>query len=236
MPVIKSEDAPVQQLGAFSMADIEKQAKAILIAARVRAERFIHAAQQDADEMKRRVHAEAKTAGMKEGLVRGTEEGRALGREEALAEQRQELANLVAALAQTVVELDAARLKLEADAKQAVVGLAIAIADRVTKRIGALDPQVAQANVEEALRLVVHSADVRIAVHPSQKQMLEEVLPRIQAAWPQLKHVELIADGTLIPGGCRVFSGGGGQIDGDLNLQLERIAQELVPSRQEEPA
>jgi flagellar assembly protein FliH len=236
MPVIKSEDAPVQQLGPFSMADIEKQAKAILIAARVRAERFIHAAQQDADEMKRRVHAEAKAAGMKEGLVKGTEQGRAQGREEALAEQRQELANLVAALAQTVVELDAARLKLEADAKQAVVGLAIAIADRVTKRIGALDSQVAQANVEEALRLVVHSADVRIAVHPSQKQMLEEVLPRIQAAWPQLKHVELIADGTLIPGGCRVFSGGGGQIDGDLNLQLERIAQELVPSRQEEPA
>src|SRR5207245_385305 len=82
-----------------------------------------------------------------------------------------------------------------------------------------------EANVEEALRLVVHSADVRIAVHPSQQQMLEEVLPRIQAAWPQLKHVELIADGTLTPGGCRVFSGGGGQIDGDLNLQLERIAR-----------
>src|SRR5437867_3713667 len=97
-----------------------------------------------AAEIKRRVHAEAKAAGMKEGLVRGTEEGRALGREEALAEQRQELANLVAALAQTVVELDGARLKLEADAKQAVVALAISIAERVTKRLGAFDPKVAE--------------------------------------------------------------------------------------------
>jgi len=38
----------------------------------------------------------------------------------------------------------------------------------------------------------------------------------------------LIADGTLTPGGCRIFSGGG-QIDGDLDLQLTRIAQELIP-------
>src|SRR5256886_135057 len=80
--------------------------------------RFIHAAQQDADEMRRRVHAEAKAAGMKEGLAKGLKEGRDQGRDEALVEQRQELANLAAALAQTVVELDAARLKLESEARQ----------------------------------------------------------------------------------------------------------------------
>jgi flagellar biosynthesis/type III secretory pathway protein FliH len=50
-----------------------------------------------------------------------------------------------------------------------------------------------------------------------------------------MKHVELIADGTLAPGGCRIFSGGG-QIDGDLDLQLNRIAQELLPSPQEPAA
>jgi len=42
--------------------------------------------------------------------------------------------------------------------QQAWSQLAIAIAERVTKRQGLLDPQVALANVEEALRLVVHSA------------------------------------------------------------------------------
>jgi flagellar biosynthesis/type III secretory pathway protein FliH len=59
------------------------------------------------------------------------------------------------------------------------------------------------------------------------------VLPRIGAQWPNLKHVELIADGTLVPGGCRVYTGGG-VIDADLELQLERIARELVPGSEDE--
>jgi flagellar assembly protein FliH len=232
MAVIKAEQIPLHQVNPFSMADIEKHAKAIVIAAKVRAERFILAAQQEGEELKRKAHAEALVEGKKEGLAKGIEEGRKLGREEALAEQRQQLSGLVATLAQMTQELEAARLKLESDAQQAVVALAIAIAERVTKRQGALDPLVAEANVEEALRLVVHSADVRIAIHPSQKGQLAEVLPRIMAKWPNLKHVDLIADGTLEPGGCRVFSGGG-QIDGDLQLQLDRIAQELVPATEE---
>jgi len=232
MPVIKAEQSPIQNLNVFSMADIEKHAKAIVIAAKVRAERFIHAAQQEAEELKRKAHAEALVEGKKAGLAQGIEEGKKLGREDALNEQRQQLAGLVTTLTQTVQELETARQKLQSDAQQAVVALAIAIAERVTKRQGLLDPIVAQNNVEEALRLVVHSVDVRIALHPSQKAALAEVLPRIQAKMPNLKHVDIIADGTLEPGGCRVFSGSG-QIDGDLQLQLDRIAQELVPTPEE---
>jgi flagellar assembly protein FliH len=210
------------------MADIEKQAKAIIIAARLRAERLIIAAQQEGEELKRAAHAQALIDGKKEGIARGLEEGRAQGREESLNEQRQQLATLCATLAQAAQELEVSRLQLESDAKQAVVSLAIAIAQRVTKRMGLLDPKVAEANISEALRLVVHTADVRIAVHPSQKEVLAQVLPRIKTEWPDMKHVELIADGTLAPGGCRIFSGGG-QIDGDLDLQLNRIANELIP-------
>jgi flagellar assembly protein FliH len=232
MAVIKAEQVQSQNVSAFSMADIEKHAKAIMIAAKLRAERLLLAAQQEADDLKRQAHAQALIDGKKEGVTQGIEEGRKLGREEALTEQRKELAALVATLTQTVNDLNASRLKLESDAQQAVVALAISIAERVTKRQGILDPKVAEANVEEALRLIVHGADVRIALHPSQKATLAEVLPRIQAKWPNLKHVDLIADGTLEPGGCRVFSGGG-QIDGDLQLQLDRIAQELVPAPEE---
>jgi flagellar assembly protein FliH len=227
MAVIKAEQSP-PQLSSFSMADIEKHAKAIIIAARIRAERLIIAAQQEAEDLKRRAHAEALIEGKKDGVAKGLDEGRALGREEALNEQRQELAALCGVLTQAAQDLESSRLALESEAKQAVVSLAIAIAERVTKRMGLLDAKVAEANIDEALRLVVHTADVRIAVHPSQKDALADVLPRIRATWPDMKHVDLIADGTLTPGGCRIFSGGG-QIDGDLDLQLTRIAQELIP-------
>ena len=230
MAVIKAEHAPAQSVTPFSMADIERHAKSVIVAARVRAERLILAAQQEAEDLKRAAHAQALVEGKKEGIARGIEEGRNMGREQSLNEQRQQLASVLAALTDAVQQLEASRVELESEARTAVVRLAIAIADRVTKRMGRLDATVAEANVDEALRLVVHSADVRIAVHPSQKATLTELLPRLQAKWPNLKHVDLIADGTLTPGGCRLFSAGGGQIDADLDLQLERIAKELLPN------
>src|SRR5258706_2102166 len=118
MRVIKAEQVPLQNLNVFSMADIEKHAKAIVIAAKVRAERFIHAAQQEAEELKRKAHAQALVEGKKEGLAKGIEEGRKLGREEALAEQRQQLSDLVATLTLMAQNMDASRLKLESDAQQ----------------------------------------------------------------------------------------------------------------------
>ena len=232
MPVIKADNAITSQLGAFSMADIEKQARAILTSARMRAERLLIEAQQEAEGLKRKAHAEALVEGRKAGMVQGAEEGRKSGTEQALNEHRQELTAVISTLAQAALEIDQSRLLLEVEGRQAVVDLAIAIAEKVTKRLGVLDPEVLLANVDDALRLVVSSVDVRIAVHPSQKSMLAEVLPRINAKWPKFQHLDLLADGTLAPRGCRVFSGGG-QIDGDLQLKLDRICEELVPSPEE---
>jgi flagellar assembly protein FliH len=234
MPVIKADQTP-PTVSTFSMADIEKQAKLVLLGAKVRAERLLVAAQEEAEQIKREAHAQALVEGRKAGIAEGLELGRQQGRNEALAAQRNDLTQLVGAMTQAVSELDAARLALEAESKTAVIRLAIAIAERVTKRLGVLDHEVAVANVDEALRLVVHTADVRIAVHPTQRATLADVLPRIQAKWPALKHVELVEDAAITPGGCRICSGGG-EVDADLELQLARIAEELVPAPPEPTA
>jgi flagellar assembly protein FliH len=227
MAVIKADQAPAT-VSTFSMADIEKQAKLVLLGAKVRAERLLVAAQEEGEQIKREAHTQALAEGRRAGIAEGLELGRKQGRDEALAGQREELAELVGAMTQAVQELDGARLALEAESKTAVIRLAIAIAERVTKRLGVVDAEVAVANVEEALRLVVHSADVRIAVHPSQRATLTDVLPRIRAKWPAMKHVDLVEDGSIAPGGCRIYSGGG-EVNADLDLQLARIAEELVP-------
>jgi len=235
MAVIKADNLAVQaQAGAFSMADIEHRARAILAAANQRAHRLLVEAQEEAENLKRQAHAQALVDGKKEGLAKGLEEGRKLGKEQALTEHRQEFAQAVASLAEAAGQVEQSRTLLEVDGRQAVVGLAIAIADKVTKRLGALDPEVLLANVDAALRLVVGTTDLRIAVHPAQHATLADALPRIALAWPQFKHVDLIADGTLTPGGCRIFTAGG-QIDADLQLQLDRLANELVPEPAAEP-
>ncbi|MGB7156739.1 MAG: FliH/SctL family protein [Tepidisphaeraceae bacterium] len=231
MGLIKSANAPVAMIP-FSMKDIETQARALMNRARERAEGLLIEAQKEAETLKAAAKVEGLVEGKREGLAKGLEEGRKNGAQQALSEHRTALAQLIKGLTEAAADLDASRQQLEADALKEVIDLSIAIASRVTKRQGAIDPQVLIANVGEAMKLVVASSDVRIALHPSQKQCLLDALPQLQMTWPALKHVQLIDDESLAPGGCRVFSRGG-QIDADLDGQLDRVIADLMPNPEE---
>ena len=228
MGLIKSANAPVAMIP-FSMKDIEMQARALIARAKERAEGLLIEAQKEAEQLKASAKVEGLVEGKREGLAKGLEEGRKNGAQQALSEHRTQLANLIKALTESAAELDASRQQLEAEALTEVIDLSVAIATRVTKRQGLIDPQVLTENVNEAMKLVVASSDVRIALHPSQKQYFLDTLPNLQMTWPALKHVQIVEDETLAPGGCRIFSKGG-QIDADLDGQLDRVIADLMPA------
>jgi|SRR5438128_10531969 len=231
MPLIKADAAPLKTQP-FSMADIENQAQEILARARRQADRLEAAAQVQARKIMTDAHAAGLRGGWKEGWKKGHEEGSKGGKEQALAENRTELAATIAALKSAAQAMNRSRIELESAALKDVLELAVAIAERVTKRQGILDPAVAVNNVEEALKLVSHSSDVRIAIHPKNKTTLKEVLPRLKAQWPALEHVELVEDAMLAPGGCRIYTSQG-EVDGDLDGQINRVVADLVPGRAE---
>src|SRR5204862_4403034 len=160
------------------------------------------------------------------------EEGAKAGKEQAFSEHKTEFAATVTALKAAVEQMNRSRVELESAALKDVLSLAIAIAERVTKRQGILDPAVAVNNVMEALKLVSHSSDVRIAIHPKNKSTLKEVLPRLKTQWPALDHVELVEDEMLAPGGCRIYTAQG-EVDGDLDGQINRVVVDLMPDRAE---
>ena len=228
MGLIKSEKAPAA-LVPFSMRDIENQARAILARAREQAEALLEAAQAEADKLTKAAREQGFVEGKKDGLAKGLEEGRRTGAQQALDEHRAQLTQVVKTLTQSAGDLDASRRALEASALADVVKLSIAIARRVTKRQGMIDPNVLTENVAEALKLVVRAADVRIALHPTQKQVLSDALPKLQMKWPALRHVELVEDPLLAPGGCRIYTDDG-EIDADLNSQLDRVVADLLPA------
>lgn len=227
MGLIKSANMPAA-VSPFSMKDVERQAVALLGQARREAERFLVAAQAAGEELK----SQARTAGHVQGRTEGHKEGFSAGREEGLEERRAELNGLVGALMEAAEQVNTSRLELEAAALNDVLRLAVAIAERVTKRVGVLDAEAAVANVAEAMKLVGHESDIRIAIHPSQKAALSAALPELRREWPKLEHVELIEDVGLAPGGCRVFTAHG-QVDGDLDEQLRRIVGDLLPGAKE---
>ena len=228
MAVIKSPNVPAAA-ASFSMRDIENHAKAILLRARQQAEGLLVEAQREAEELKAQAHAEGLAEGRRDGLAQGRQEGAKAGAAQALAEHKAQLTAVFNALSAAAAQLDASRRELEANGLKEVVSLATAIARRVTKRQGLIDPGVLTDNLGEAMKLVAHAADVRIAVHPAQRKVLEEALPALRLSWPNLAHVELVQDASLAPGGCRIFTARG-QIDADLDSQLDRVVADLLPS------
>ncbi len=229
MPVIKSTQAPTN-LSPFSMKDIEAQARAILLRAQQRAEQLIAEAQATAAELKQQAVAEGAVEGRRQGIVKGTDEGKKLGQQQALAEHKKQLTDLISALMTGSKELNASRKKLESEAMTEVIELAVSIARRVTKKYGELDPAILTANVSEAMKLVVHSTDIRIAIHPTQRAYLASVLPQLKLQWPALEHVNLTEDPAIKPGGCRIRAGAG-EVNADLDTQIDRIAMELLPTK-----
>jgi flagellar biosynthesis/type III secretory pathway protein FliH len=214
------------------MRDIETQARSLLLRARQQADQFLAAAQTEADAMKRQAHASGLTEGRRDGLDQGRAEGLKSGHEQALNETRAALTTAITALTQAAKQIDDSRRQLESAALTDVINLAIAIAQRVTKRQGVLDPSIAISNAVEAMKLVAHASDLRIAIHPSQKATLDAEMPRLRLQFPSLQHVELVTDETLAPGGCRIFTTQG-QIDASLDQQIDRIVNDLLPQRQE---
>ena len=229
MGLVKASAVPVG-LTTFSMRDVEDQARALLLSARQTAERLIAEAQREAVELKKAAHAQGLAEGRRDGMARGNEEGRAAGQKQALEEGRAQLSQVVAGLTEAMTDLDASRAELEAAALEEVVALAIAVASRVTKRQGLLEPQVLTENLREAMKLVVHAGDVKVAINPAQRQALEVALPALRLEIPKLGHVELTDDPAIEPGGCRVYAGGG-QVDATLDEQLDRVVADLLPDR-----
>jgi flagellar assembly protein FliH len=229
MGLVKASEAPAG-LSSFSMRDVEEQARTLLVRARHAAEKLIAEAQREAVALKAAAHAQGLAEGRREGLTRGADEGRAAGQKQALDEARAQLSQSVAALNEAAADLDASRAELEAAALEEVVGLAIAVAARVTKRQGLVEPQVLTENLREAMRLVVHAGDVKVAINPAQRQTLEVALPALRLEIPKLGHVELVDDPAVEPGGCRVFAGGG-QVDATLGEQLDRVVADLLPHK-----
>lgn len=231
MGLIKSNVAPAS-LQPFSMRDVETAARSLLLRARRQAEELIAAAQGEAESMKELARAEGASAGVEQGRLEGIEQGRAAGHQRALQEHGQALTEAAAALAGAAGEIEAHRLELKTDGLREVVRLAAAIARRVTKRQGLIDEDVLLANVADAMRLVVHAADVRIALHPTQVQTLRDALPQLAVELPAFQHAQIVEDATLAPGGCRLFTRGG-QVDADLDGQLDRVIAELLPEGDE---
>ena len=229
MPVIKANLPIATSPAPFSLVDIEQQANGIVEHAKQRAAQVLAEALKAGEQLRRRSHAEGLTAGYQEGMAKGAAEVQKTGHDEALAQTSEQFRQAVEALNSAMTQWDARRREFQAAVERDVAQLAVRIAEMVSKRMGSLDPSVLMGNVTQCLRLVVEPHQLRVAIHPTQKAALADAMPKLKLEFAALEHVELLEDESVSPGGCRLFTRQG-LIDADLQSQINRIAEEMLPS------
>jgi flagellar assembly protein FliH len=229
MPLMKAKSNQRMRESSIVMdlTDLEHEASQLLTRARNEATRIVAEAKAIAERDAIKIREDARILGQAAGLKAGIEEGRTTGHAESTKQYAQALLELTTRWSQTLDLLHQSMPAHAADAKTDLVRLALAIADRVTHQHALLDRKVAEATVEETLKMMGAARTVILLVNPAEIETLENFLPDLLAKIRSIDSIELTADDSITPGGCTVRFGAG-QIDARIETQIQRIADELL--------
>jgi flagellar assembly protein FliH len=213
MAAIYRADAPDRpHVAEFNLDDIAAEAEQCLAQARSDAAQLMTDARREAES----IHREAAEAGRREAA------------EEMERRMAEQVASALPALRNAAVELERAKQAWFSHWEGAAVRLACAIAARLVRRELRQDPEITLALVREALELAGGSPGVRLCLNPDDRCALAGQLETLVATVSPIGAAEIVADAGVTRGGCRVESRFG-VIDQQIESQLKRIEEELVP-------
>jgi flagellar assembly protein FliH len=180
----------------------------VLSAAQERAAALIAEAQSAAEEIRQRAQRD----------------GAAAGREDA----KQEAASAAIAFANAGQALIVLEEQLIARYAPRLVQLALEIAEKVIGEAVTLDATVAALVLERAKNEVLHAKQMRIYLHPDDRQILEELRPELfQSDNPSRRTIEIVDAVDVGRGGCRLVTESE-VVDGTIATQLDEVRRQLL--------
>lgn len=224
----------------LDLADVRVQAQLIVEQARKQAEGIVAAARAEREKL----IAGAAEQGRKDGFAKGQAEGHAAGikqgAEAGVKEQRAKLDELQKAWKAALDMFVASRESLLLDARTNIMRVAMCIAERVVKRRLAAQPDLVVDQLNAALGLTLGSSRLKVTVNPDDAPLIQAALPQIQAAMRDAAHIDIAPDPAVARGGCRVVTDqprhdeqagwtSVTRINAEIDVQLNRIAEALVP-------
>jgi flagellar assembly protein FliH len=230
MPVIKHQTSPMllKEAIVLDLGDLSRQAARMRAAAEQQAASILEAAQQQCQQMIRESTAKGLAEGQAKGYAQGLKDGREQGKAQTIQEWTDKLEQMHQAWSDVAGQWDALRRQMESEARQTVLQLAVMIAERVVHRVVEVDDGVIVDQVAAALGHVLRPLDPTVRIHPDDRPALQEALPQLLAEFNQFQHVHLVDDDAVARGGC-VVTYGQGAIDAQLDTQMQRILDLLIP-------
>jgi flagellar assembly protein FliH len=212
---------------AFNLTDIAAEARAIIESAQRERHRILAQSQHDADAVRQQAQEEGYRAGREKGLV----EGKQQGYDQALEQAKEEFTRLtnetLNALRTAYQQFDQAKQELLWRTEQGTVILALAIAEKVIKQTAAVRREVAVENLKAALGIIAQTTDVAVKLNPADVAHIEKLAGTTDAVLGKYAGIRFESDETVETGGC-ILCTPNGEIDGQLDTQIKRIADELL--------
>lgn len=219
MGVIKSGEVRANQPVIFNFEDLQAQGHRYLAEIRRQAAAILDQARRQAEELK--------TAAKNQGYQEGRREAEAKAQEAVAAEVARRLETLEPALRQVIAQFDEARLACVDRWNKNCLHVAVAIARRIVRGDLSQNPQIPIRWIEELIELAAGMPTVEIHLHPDDCQLLRPHLEKLLPAEGTGSQVTLVPDAGVEPGGCRLQTRFG-LIDAGLNAQLARMEEELT--------
>ncbi len=231
MSLIRNQNAAALTRNAvvLDLSDIAGQAEEIRRRASADAEQII----VDARKLARKLSSSGNDMGYRDGLERGHAEGleRGLveGRQQAAAAMMESIESGLQAWGSALGEFKNRREKLQQEARQDVLRLALDIGKRIVYRVVESEETIIGDQMADALRMLAAQTAVVIELNPADVEVATEIMPRLVAEFDHCDDIKLVADATITRGGCFVRTGTGA-IDARIETQIERIMDTLLPA------
>ena len=211
--VLRATDQNMATVGvAFNFDDMATQAKKYLDQVRAEAGKIVVQAKQDAIAVRAQAQAEGRKAAMAE------------------VEQviQRQLATVIPALRQAILDIQQAKQAWLAQWETTAIHLAAEIAKRLIRGELTRQPEIPKTLIREALELAAGSGAVRLLLNPDDHRALGGQVQSLVKEMAGLAETQIEADASISPGGCRLETRFG-SIDQTFEAQLARVEEELRP-------
>lgn len=217
------------RLSTVDLSDHLAEAHAVIANAKRQAAQILENAKHQAEESRASAGREGFDAGHGEGYEKGSEEGRLEAREESLRRFQDQQTQLVSVLQNTLKDIERLKSDLATAAEKDLLDFSVLVASKLTFAVGRLYREAAAANLDRALRRVGSRTDVTIRVHPTDAASLEQFATSLAELTDASRHVHLVSDASIAPGGCKVHTNAT-QIDATLETQVDDMVALLLGS------
>lgn len=200
----------------FHLQDLEQRSELFLAQVRKQAAEILAQAQAQAESLRQQTIKAAK------------QESLQAARAEMQSETERRLATLEPFLQKKMSQLQQELAKWRMEWETRSVGLAVEIARRICRRELREQPQIVLSQIEAALQLASPDDSIELRVHPEDLKAFEPAIQALVSRVSSVARTTVLSDAQVSAGGCIVRTMYG-QIDAQLESQLARIEEELLP-------